>query len=144
MSLSAWEQQALDSIKDGLAGSDPELAALLSAFTQLASGKEKPDREKVRVGSPRALRRLRRARRRSNARRAWQRLRIQRTVLLLLLLATATMIAVALAINVGGDPGTCTGTAAVTCVGQAPEHSPGSPSDKTTTYQAPQQPAIWP
>ena len=51
MSLSAWEQQALDSIKDGLAGSDPELAALLSAFTQLASGEEMPDREKVRAGS---------------------------------------------------------------------------------------------
>jgi Protein of unknown function (DUF3040) len=32
MSLSAWEQRALDSIKDGLAGSDPQLAALLTAF----------------------------------------------------------------------------------------------------------------
>jgi hypothetical protein len=30
MSLSAWEEQALDSIKDGLAGSDPQLAALLT------------------------------------------------------------------------------------------------------------------
>jgi hypothetical protein len=29
MSLSAWEQRNLDSIKDGLAGSDPGLAALL-------------------------------------------------------------------------------------------------------------------
>jgi hypothetical protein len=36
MSLSAWEQQALDSIKDGLAGSDPDLAALASAFNCLA------------------------------------------------------------------------------------------------------------
>ena len=46
MSLSAREQQALDSIKSGLAGSDPELAALLSAFTRLASGEEMPDRER--------------------------------------------------------------------------------------------------
>lgn len=66
MSLSAWEQQALHSIKDGLAGSDPELAALLSAFTQLASGEQMPDREKIPAGSRRALRRLRRARRRSS------------------------------------------------------------------------------
>jgi Protein of unknown function (DUF3040) len=136
MSLSAWEQQALDSIKDGLAGSDPELAALLSAFTQLASGQEVPDGEKVRAGSRRALRRLRRARWRANARRAWQRLGIQRAVVLLWLLTTAAMIAVALAISAGGDHGTCTETAAMICIEPAPEHSPGSPSDNTTTGQA--------
>jgi DUF3040 family protein len=32
MSLSAWEQRVLDSIKDGLAGSDPQLAVLLTTF----------------------------------------------------------------------------------------------------------------
>ena len=37
MSLSAWEQQVLDSIKDDLAGSDPRLVALLDTFTRLAS-----------------------------------------------------------------------------------------------------------
>ena len=58
MSLNAWEQQALDSIKNGLAGSDPELAALLSAFTRLASGEEMPDREKVPARSRWALRRF--------------------------------------------------------------------------------------
>ena len=68
MSLNAWEQQALDSIKNGLAGSDPELAALLSAFTRLASGEEMPDREKVPVRSRRALRRSLRGRRRSGVR----------------------------------------------------------------------------
>jgi Protein of unknown function (DUF3040) len=73
MSLSAWEQQALDSIKDGLAGSDPDLAALLSAFTRLASGEEMPDSEKIQAGSRRALR-LRRARWRCNVRRACRRL----------------------------------------------------------------------
>jgi Protein of unknown function (DUF3040) len=137
MSLSAWEQQALDSIKDGLAGSDPELAALLSAFTQLASGEDMPDGEKVRAGSRRALWRLRRARWRSSARRVWQRLGIQRAVLLLWLLGTAAIIAVALAINAGGDHGTCNETAAMICVGQASQHGPGSPSDSTTTHQAP-------
>ena len=34
MSLSAREQQALDSITDRLADSDPELAALLTGFTR--------------------------------------------------------------------------------------------------------------
>jgi hypothetical protein len=141
MSLSAWEQQALDSIKDGLAGSDPELAALLSAFTQLASGEEMPDREKVRAGSRRALRRLRRARWRPSARRACQRLGIQRAVLLLWLLTTAAVIAVALALNAGGDHGICTETVAMICVDQALQHSPGSPSDNTTG-PAPQQPVV--
>jgi hypothetical protein len=36
MSLSAWEQHALDSMHDGLAGSDPELSALLATFNRLA------------------------------------------------------------------------------------------------------------
>jgi hypothetical protein len=142
MSLSAWEQQALDSIKDGLAGSDPELAALLSAFTQLASGEEMPDREKVRAGSRRALRRLRRARWRPSAGRVWQRLGIQRAILLLWLLTTAAVIAVALALNAGGDHGTCTEIVATICVDKAPQHSPGSSSDNTTTGPAPQQTVV--
>jgi len=141
MSLSAWEQQALDSIKDGLAESDPELAELLSAFTRLASGDEMPGRERIRAGSRRALRRLRRARWRANLRRVCQRLGTQRAVLLLWLLTTAAVIAVALALNAGGDHGTCTETAAMICIDPIPAHSPGSPSHNTTARQAPQQPA---
>ena len=74
MGLSAWEQQALDSIKSGIAGSDPELAALLSAFTRLTSDEEMPDRENIPARPRRTLRRLRRARWRSRLRRACQRL----------------------------------------------------------------------
>ena len=37
MSLSTWEQRALNSIKDDLAGCDPALAARLTIFTRLAS-----------------------------------------------------------------------------------------------------------
>src|ERR1700733_6490558 len=62
MSLSAWEQQALDSIRDGLTGSDPGLAALLVGFTQLADGEEMPARENIRTGSRRAICRPRRGR----------------------------------------------------------------------------------
>jgi Protein of unknown function (DUF3040) len=49
MSLSVREQQALNSIGDGLAGSDPELATLLATFTEQASGEEIPARENIRV-----------------------------------------------------------------------------------------------
>jgi hypothetical protein len=129
MSLSAWEQQALESIKKGLAGTDPELAALLSVFSRLASDEEMPDREEARAVSRRAFRRLHRARRRSHLRRVRQRLGVRGAALLLLwLLATAALIAVALALTVGGNRGTCTETAAMICAGPAPGHSPGSPS----------------
>jgi hypothetical protein len=141
MSLSAWEQQALDSIKNGLAGSDPELAELLSAFTRMASDEEMPDRENLRPGSRRALRRLRRARWRSSLRRVCERLGIQRAALLLWLLTTAAVIAVALALNAGGGHGTCAETAAMICVGPAPGHSPGFPSGEATTRRTPRQQA---
>ena len=45
MSLSASEQQALDSIEATLTSSDPKLASLLAIFTRLASGEEMPVRE---------------------------------------------------------------------------------------------------
>jgi Protein of unknown function (DUF3040) len=129
MSLSAWEQQALESIKDGLTGSDPELAALLSAFNRLASDEEMPDRETTRPAS-RALRRLRRARWRSRLRRAGRRLGFPGTVLLVLWpLITAALIAVALTLNAGGNRGTCTETAAMICVAPAS----GQPSHQQVT-----------
>jgi Protein of unknown function (DUF3040) len=124
MSLSAWEQQALDSIKDGLAGSDPELATLLSAFTRLVSGERIPDGQPFRAGSRRALRRLRRARWRSSLRRAGQRLGVQRAALLLWLLATGVVIAVVLVLNAGGGHGSCTETAAMVCVNPQGTSSP--------------------
>ena len=40
MSLSASEQQALDSIEATLTSSDPKLASLLAIFARLASGEE--------------------------------------------------------------------------------------------------------
>ena len=44
-SLGAWEQQALETIRDELAGSDPELATLLTTFTRLPAGEDMPVRE---------------------------------------------------------------------------------------------------
>jgi hypothetical protein len=143
MSLSAWEQQALESIRNGLAGSDPELAALLSAFNRLASDEEMPDREKTRSGSRRPFRRFRRARWRASLRRARQRLGVPGTVLLLAwLLTTAALIAVALALGAVGNRGTCTETAAMICAGPAPGHSLGSSSNSTTTGQGSHRGAV--
>jgi hypothetical protein len=64
MSLNQPETQALGAIADGLAGSDPRLASMLTIFSRLAVGEEMPAREKTRVrrGRP-AAHRPRRARR---------------------------------------------------------------------------------
>jgi hypothetical protein len=143
MSLSAWEQQALDSIKNGLAGSDPELAALLSAFSRQASGGQMPDREKIQADSRRALRRLHRARLRARLHRARQRLGFQRSALLLWLLTTAVLIgAIVLALNVGGGHDTCPQTMVMICTGPTPGHSAGSPSHPATISQAPRQSTV--
>jgi hypothetical protein len=138
MSLSAWEQQALDSIKKELAGSDAGLAALLSAFTRLASDEEMPEREQIR-GSRRALRPFHRARWRSSLRRVFRRLGNQRAAVLLWLLASAALLAAALALNVGSGRGTCAEPAVINCVGPTPRHGSGADSRGTATDQAPQQ-----
>ena len=64
MSLTEPETQALGSIADGLAGSDPRLASMLTIFSRLAAGEAMPVREKTRARRERpAARRPRRARR---------------------------------------------------------------------------------
>ena len=64
MSLSQPETQALGTIADGLAGSDPRLASMLTIFSRLATGEEMPARQttRARYGRP-AVFRPRRARR---------------------------------------------------------------------------------
>ena len=49
MSLSASEEQALDSIEATLTSADPKLVSLLVIFARLASGERMPVREKVRI-----------------------------------------------------------------------------------------------
>ena len=105
MSLSAWEQHVLDSIKDRLASSDPTLVARLTIFTRLASDEEMPAREKIQAGSV-------------HTGRGSQRLGLQQTVPpLLWLVTTIALIAVALVSNRGGSHGTCTSTWATFCTG---------------------------
>ncbi len=62
MSLSAHEQQALDTIGDKLCVSDPELASLLATFTRLTAGEDMPVREKNQTTARQAARRPRRHR----------------------------------------------------------------------------------
>ena len=49
MSFTELKRQALGSIADGLAGSDPRLASMLTIFSRLAAGEEMPAREKTRA-----------------------------------------------------------------------------------------------
>ena len=55
MGISERERQALGSIEDRLAGSDPTLASMLAIFSRLTSGEEMPARERVRAPRQRAL-----------------------------------------------------------------------------------------
>jgi hypothetical protein len=129
MSLSAREQQALDSIEDELAGSDPKLASLLATFARHASGQEMPAREKI----PNPA--LRRGNVRRPARRLFPRLGVQQTMLLLWLTVTIALIAVALVLNRDSRNGLCPESWAVACIQQAPVHSPRPAAHKTSVGQ---------
>ena len=133
MSLSAWEQQALNSIKDDLAGSDPELATLLVTFTELASGEEMPVRENIRVIPQWIIKRPRRKRRH----RAWERAgRVRRFLRLhyaplLWLLVTTVLISVAVALSLSGGHVSCQEAWATSCAHPTPASSPPTPSQGT-------------
>src|SRR5260370_32692531 len=110
MSLTEPETQALGSIEDGLAGSDPRLASMLNIFSRLAAGEEMPAREKTRVrrGRP-AAHRPRRARRHQRpgtalpqARPRSPRLGWAQTMLLLWVVSSIALVAVALVLNTSG------------------------------------------
>ena len=112
MSLSAWEQDALDSIKNGLADSDPALVARLAMFTRLASAEDMPVRKNqaVKLGVARRRRRL------------YHRLGVGRGMLLVWLVTTLTLVAAALASSRPNGPGTCAGSWGSLC-----GHAAGAP-----------------
>jgi len=93
-----WEHRALDSINSALGDSDPDLAALLAMFGQLASTEEMPGHEKIR--SP--LRHPPHRRRRGRT--PHRRLGPQRAAVLIWLLASVALITVAAILSHGGPP----------------------------------------
>ena len=109
MSLNQSETQALGTIADGLAGSDPRLASMLDIFSRLAAGEEMPARAKTRVRRGRPPARPRRARRHPRrgtalrqVRRLYPRLGRQQAILLLWAVTTAALLATALLLNTSG------------------------------------------
>jgi len=128
MSLSVWEQQALDSIKDGLAGADPQLAALLTTFTRLASAEEMPVQETIPAVSRRTRRWPLRTQRHScradgcpGSRPMLGRAGLQWAVLLAWLVMTVVLMTMAPVMDhSGGSSGTCTGSWPTICSHSAP------------------------
>ncbi len=118
MSMSEWEQDALDSIKNGLADSDPALVARLAMFTRLASAEDMPVREKiqaVKLGVARRRRRL------------YHRLGVGRGMLLVWLVTTLTLVAAALASSRGDGPRSCAGSFVTLCGGASAAPQPAQP-----------------
>lgn len=130
MSLSAREQQALDTIHKDLAKSDPQLMAMLATFTQLVSNEDMPARETIRQSSWHAIRRSWRFRRhgpRSAANRRIcsppQRLGFRRTVLVVYLLITAGLIVTGVILSRVSSHRDCPSLWAVPCASPVPVHS---------------------
>jgi hypothetical protein len=131
MSFTEPERQALSSIADGLAGSDPRLASMLTIFCRLAVGEEMPAREKTRVRRGRlAAHRPRRARRHPRrgiasrqARRLHARLGWQQAMLVLGAVISAALLTAALALTASG-PTTCARPIGTPCPSAAiPRHA---------------------
>ena len=122
MSFTELERQALGSIADALAGSDPRLASMLAIFSRLAAGEEMPVREKTRArrGRPAAYR-PRRARRRPRRgiafpqpRRRYPRLGWQQAMVVLGAVIVAALVTAALALTASG-PKTCVRSMGTAC-----------------------------
>lgn len=122
MSLSSWERQALDAIKEGLARSDPRLATLLGTFTRLVSTEDMPAQEEIAAHPRRTIpcsQRKPRQRGRAGAaagagacacsRSSAGLIDAQWGVMLLWLVITVAMITVALVSNRGGGTAACAG-----------------------------------
>jgi hypothetical protein len=130
MSLSAWEQQALVSIENGLAESDPALAVLLTTFTQMVSGEEMPAVEEIVVVSWSRVRRALRKRRRRRLGglrrclvRTCRRLGFRWVALSLWLVVTVSLVCIALFLS-SGSRVSCSGSWRPVCA--APTSPPAT------------------
>jgi hypothetical protein len=126
VSLSAHDQQELDSIAGGIADSDPGLASMLATFARLAEGEELPAREQIRAAPH--LRGWGRCLREAFRRAGGPAMSPGLLAVVLWLVVSVGLIASALAIS-HGDRGRGCATSAITCAAQAPAHAlrPGGP-----------------
>ncbi len=124
MSLSEREQQALQSIEDGLTGADPRLAALLATFTRLTADEALPLRERIDAGRRLGVRPRRRMPL-PGGRLPWQ-----YTCALLWFGVTLALIALALVLGHGGSRASC-GPLRPACAGQARARFPGPAAGKS-------------
>jgi len=135
MSLNETERQALGSIEDGLAGSDPMLASMLNIFSRLVAGEQMPADEKIRVRRGRlAARRPRRTQRyprRSvvvlQPRRPYPRPGWQRAILLLWVVISAGLLAIALVLDTSSHKA-CIRSIGRACPYSFPQHADASHS----------------
>jgi hypothetical protein len=130
MSLSAREQQALNSITDRLASSDPELATLLGTFSRLASGEKMPAAEKIMAGWRRAAHRHRS--------RVHRRLGLGWFALLLWLVLTIALIATGVALSSGSNQSACPESWATVCITSVSTHGSRPAADKAVVSRSPQ------
>ena len=95
MSLNETDRQALGSLEDRLAGSDPRLASMLNIFSRLAAGEEMPARKRTRV--------------RRDPRLGWS-----RAMLLAWVVISGGLLAVGLILSAGGHKA-CIGSMGTAC-----------------------------
>ena len=121
MSLSAREQQTLDSIETELAASDPKLASLMATFARLTSGEDMPVRERIWAVSRRGTLGAGRLRRHLGFLRAaawlW--------LVVAVMLVAVMLVAVALATS-SGSRATCAKPWPAACAAPAPGGSSSS------------------
>ena len=130
MSLSPWEEQALESIGGQLTETDPKLATLLDTFSRLTAGEHMPARETVFRRSRRPARRahcagwhVRKGFVARHARRSLRRAGYGQVMLLLWLAISVTLIAVAVTLTRGGSRPGCGVDLPLACASSVPSHS---------------------
>jgi hypothetical protein len=128
VSLSAHDRRALNLIGESLAGSDPRLAAMMSAFSRLADGEAMPGRERIQAGRQRMAGQAFRATLAALPGRCWHRMAAQRWVTLTWLAISLVLITLALVASHTGSSATCVGWTAPACGNHAPAHRQSRPA----------------
>jgi hypothetical protein len=127
MSLSARDRHALHVIKDGLAGSDPDLAGLLATFARLTAGETMPACEQIRARWRPITGTKRHAATQRTGRPA-RRVGPAGMVMLAWLVITAVLVSLAVVVG-SGSPAPCKMSWAMGCAQPAPSapvHANGS------------------